>query len=123
MPIGSPWQTSSSAASSTSSFLISAASLSAAYLALPAAMALALWMSSSVSGVAMTRPLVLVTLALDFFFRGARSSSSELTGGEELARVTEEESEGEESCLRFLDLAMVGFLFAVDVVRNRSDKG
>lgn len=86
-------------------------------------MALALRMSSSVSGVAMTRFLVLVVLALDFFFAGARvSSSSELTGGEELARVTEEESEGEETCLRFLDLTMVGFLFAVDVVRNGSKR-
>lgn len=36
--------------------------------------------------------------------------------------MTEEESEGEETCLRFLDLAMVGFLFAVDVVRNGSNK-
>jgi hypothetical protein len=59
------------------------------YLALPAAMALALLMSSSVSGVEMTGFLTLV--ALGFLVGGAVVSLSESAVGEELLGVAEEE--------------------------------
>lgn len=75
------------------------------YLALPAAMALALLMSSSVSGVEMTGFLTLVALEavvvlvlvlvalviLGFLVGGAVVSLSESAVGEELLRVAEEE--------------------------------
>lgn len=73
----------------------------------------------------MTGVLVLEFLALALalaFFAGALDSSSEFRVGEELARVTEEESEGEESCLRFLDLGMVGFLLAGRVCQKCKQK-
>jgi hypothetical protein len=75
------------------------------YLALPAAMALALLMSSSVSGVEMTGFLTLVALEavvvlvlvlvalviLGFLVGGAVVSLSESAVGEELLGVAEEE--------------------------------
>jgi hypothetical protein len=104
--------------------LISAASLSAVYLALPAAMALALLMSSSVSGVEMTGFLTLVALEavvvlvlvlvalviLGFLVGGAVVSLSESAVGEELLGVAEEEV-GEWGCLLFLET--VGFLLVL----------
>lgn len=85
-------------------------------------MALALIMSSSVSGVEMAGFLTLVALeavvvlalvdlvGLDFLVGGAVGSLSESAVGEELVKVAEEE-EGELGCLRFLGL--VGFLLVL----------
>jgi hypothetical protein len=77
-------------------------------------MALALLMSSSVcSGVLMTGFFALVVLALVVLgFLVVGSSLSEVMVGEEEAKVAEEE-EGECSCLRFLVVAVEGFLVVV----------
>lgn len=88
--------------------LTSAASLSATYLALPAAMALALILSSSVSSVSGVSDCLALVLRLGvvllIFFLGVWSSG----GGLEPARVGEESSGV--GCLRLLDLAGARFL-------------
>lgn len=88
--------------------LTSAASLSATYLALPAAMASALILSSSVSSVSGVSDCLALVLRLGvvllIFFLGVWSSG----GGLEPARVGEESSGV--GCLRLLDLTGARFL-------------